>query len=213
MHAHLGNHTVNRGSLNQRIPDANAVPTIAIETQRGLQLRLLRAADLCALADALADTTACDCLYFEGLGEAHVEAAGWLRWRQAGYEAGRALALAAFDADDRLLGEVSLDELRPADAPLSATACRVGQLSYWVRASQRGQGHGVDMTRALCHYAFQHLGVSHIEMSISAANQPSLQLAHRLGARQYGRGHATAHACAPLAFRLHAGDLFPTGKV
>jgi ribosomal-protein-serine acetyltransferase len=130
----------------------------------------------------------------EAVQESLADMSPWLSWCRADYglhdalqrvmyckqswDTGERYAFAVFDAQDRLVGGVGLNEVDQRN--LSAN------LGYWVRRSANGQGYAACAARATAVFGFQTLGLRRIEISAAVSNIPSQRCAERIGARREG---------------------------
>jgi RimJ/RimL family protein N-acetyltransferase len=76
----------------------------------------------------------------------------------------------------RLLGTLSLHSINEANA--------VGQLGYFVRESERGQGIAVEAAKRLIDFAFKDLKLHRLEILIATHNHNSERVAKKLGAEK-----------------------------
>jgi RimJ/RimL family protein N-acetyltransferase len=85
--------------------------------------------------------------------------------------AGRGVALAVADADDRLIGTVGLMEIHDGQA----------EIGYWIAAAARGRGAAARATVLLRDWAHTELGLHTVEVLPHRDNQPSRRAAERAG--------------------------------
>ena len=101
--------------------------------------------------------------------------------------AGRELALAVVDADDRLLGALGMSNFDWADMK--------GEIGYWMAPEARRRGIGARATRMLAEWAVTTLGLERVELLANPKNEASQRLAERAGftregvLRRYRRRH------------------------
>ena len=117
--------------------------------------------------------------------------------------AGRELALAIVDPDDRVLGALGISNF---DWPnLKA------EIGYWMVAAERRRGIGTRSTRLLAEWAIATLGLERIELLANPLNEASQRLAERAGftregtLRRYRRRHGVREDL--VMFSLLADDL------
>jgi RimJ/RimL family protein N-acetyltransferase len=118
-------------------------------------------------------------------------------------KAGRELALAIVDREDRLLGALGISNF---DWPnLKA------EIGYWMVAEQRRRGIGARATRLLAEWAVGTLGLERLELLANPLNEASQRLAERAGftregtLRRYRRRHGEREDL--VMFSLLAEDL------
>jgi RimJ/RimL family protein N-acetyltransferase len=120
-------------------------------------------------------------------------------------EAGRELAMAVVDADDRLLGALGLSNFDWTDMK--------GEIGYWVATEARRRGVGSRATRMLAEWAVAALELERIELLAHPDNEASQRLAERAGftreglLRRYRRRHGVREDL--VMFSLLAEDLAP----
>lgn len=76
----------------------------------------------------------------------------------------------------------------------------VGNLGYWIRTDQTGQGFATEAASALADHARRKLGIARVEIAVHPQNARSARVARSLGARDEGlvparivyRGHNVA---------------------
>ena len=117
--------------------------------------------------------------------------------------AGRELALAVVDADDRLVGAVGLANFDWSDLK--------AEIGYWIAAEARRRAIGTRATRLLAEWAISGLGLERVELLANPRNEASLRLAERAGftregaLRRYRRRHGVREDL--VMFSLLAEDL------
>ena len=77
-----------------------------------------------------------------------------------------------------LIGEILLFGIRP-EAPQ-------GEVGYWLREDQQGQGIVTRAARAILAFGFNELGLERIELRCAVENQKSRAIAERLGFTREG---------------------------
>jgi RimJ/RimL family protein N-acetyltransferase len=92
--------------------------------------------------------------------------------------AGRELAMAVVDRDDRVLGAVGITNFDWADQ-----RCEIG---YWVVAEERGRGIGARAARLLASWAIGTLGMERVELLAHPENAASQRVAERAGFTREG---------------------------
>jgi len=102
--------------------------------------------------------------------------AAWERQRQFDNAYGFGLFL---NADDRLLGEVSLGMVQRGPFQ-SAT------IGYWVDRRAAGHGYVPEGVALVIEYGFEELGLHRLEAAIVPRNAPSRRVAIKLGLREEG---------------------------
>ena len=101
--------------------------------------------------------------------------------------AGRELALAVVDADDRVLGALGMSNFDWANMK--------GEIGYWMAPEARRRGIGARATRMLAEWGLTTLGLERLELLANPANEASQRLAERAGftregvLRKYRRRH------------------------
>jgi RimJ/RimL family protein N-acetyltransferase len=117
--------------------------------------------------------------------------------------AGRELALAIVDGDDRILGALGLSNFDWPDLK--------AEIGYWIAAEARRRGIGSRATRMLAVWALTTLGVERLELLANPHNEASQRLAERAGftregtLRRYRRRHGVREDL--VMFSMLAGDL------
>jgi [ribosomal protein S5]-alanine N-acetyltransferase len=117
--------------------------------------------------------------------------------------AGRELALAIVDVDDRVLGALGLSNFDWRDLK--------GEIGYWMAAESRRRGIGARATRMLAEWALTSLGLERLELLAHPDNEASQRLAERAGftregtLRRYRRRHGAREDL--VMFSLLAEDL------
>lgn len=106
------------------------------------------------------------------------EALRWAAFCRQGWKDGTHYEFALFDARERLLGGVGLNQLDRRD--------RCANLGYWLRNSATGQGHAACAGRAAAAFGFGTLGLQRIEIVAALGNLASQRCAERIGARREG---------------------------
>ncbi|MDB2548680.1 GNAT family N-acetyltransferase [Paracoccaceae bacterium] len=81
--------------------------------------------------------------------------------------------------DQRLLGAVTLDNIRRGPA-------QAGTIGYWIGQSYARNGYMREAVVALIHYAFTRLGLSRIESACLPENTPSRGLLEKCGYKYEG---------------------------
>ncbi len=145
-------------------------------------LREWRADDAPAIAAMLTDP---HLLKWSSMSEVGIDA--WIAEQQAGRR-GPSLAICA-TGTDRPLGKVAL---RMPGRASPATACAaiqqsdhpVGELSYWVLPEARGRGVATAAVNAMLDRARLLAAVRSVALDVEIDNEPSLRVAHRLGAER-----------------------------
>ena len=121
--------------------------------------------------------------------------------------AGRELALAIVDTDDRLIGALGLSNVDWPDLK--------AEIGYWMAAESRRRGIGARATRMLAVWAISALGLERIELLANPENEASQRLAERAGftregtLRRYRRRHGVREDL--VMFSLLAGDIAEDG--
>ncbi|MET0615922.1 MAG: GNAT family N-acetyltransferase [Thermoleophilaceae bacterium] len=117
--------------------------------------------------------------------------------------AGRELALAVVDADDRLLGALGMSNFDWADMK--------GEIGYWMAPEARRRGIGARATWMLAEWAVTTLGLERVELLANPKNEASQRLAERAGftregvLRRYRRRHGVREDL--VMYSLLAEDL------
>ncbi|HEV7846309.1 MAG TPA: GNAT family N-acetyltransferase [Thermoleophilaceae bacterium] len=117
--------------------------------------------------------------------------------------AGRELALAIVDADDRLLGALGISNFAWTDLK--------AEIGYWMAPEARRRGIGARATRMLAEWAITTLGLERLELLANPENEASQRLAVRAGftreglLRRYRRRHGVREDL--VMFSLLAEDL------
>jgi len=117
--------------------------------------------------------------------------------------AGRELALAIVDTDDRLLGALGMSNFDWSNLK--------AEIGYWTVAEHRRRGVGARATRLLSEWALTTLGLERLELLANPLNEASLRLAERAGftregtLRLYRRRHGVREDLA--MYSLLAEDL------
>lgn len=102
--------------------------------------------------------------------------AAWERQRQFDHAYGFGLFL---NADDRLLGEVSLGTVHRGPF-------QTATIGYWVDRREAGNGYVPEGVALVIRYAFEELGLHRLEAAIVPRNAPSRRVAAKLGLRDEG---------------------------
>jgi [ribosomal protein S5]-alanine N-acetyltransferase len=119
--------------------------------------------------------------------------------------AGRELALAIVDPDDRVLGALGLSNFDWPDLK--------AEIGYWVVADARRRGVGARATRLLAIWAITSLGLERVELLANPENEASQRLAERAGftregvLRRYRRRHGVREDL--VMFSMLAEDVAP----
>ncbi|MFN3766889.1 MAG: GNAT family N-acetyltransferase [Ectopseudomonas guguanensis] len=103
------------------------------------------------------------------------DARQWIARCEAAQEQGSAYDLGVFlhDSGD-FCGSVAINQIDPA------VGC--GNIGYWIRQDQQGQGLASEAARAIIIFGLRDLGLKRMEIVVAVGNQPSQRLAERLGA-------------------------------
>ena len=96
----------------------------------------------------------------------------------ADLRAGRELALAVVDRDDRLLGALGMSNFNWSDMK--------AEIGYWMAAEARRRGFGARATRLLAEWGITKLGLERIELLANPQNEASQRLAERAGFTREG---------------------------
>ncbi|MFT5125799.1 MAG: ribosomal-protein-serine acetyltransferase [Kiritimatiellia bacterium] len=119
----------------------------------------------------------------------------WLDWCHAGYvleesEAFITGAIACWDmniefdfgifrrSDQRLLGGCGLNQLEPSNGQ--------GNVGYWIRTSELGQGYAAEAGRRVTRFGFEKIHLRRIEICMALENLASRAVAEKLGAAPEG---------------------------
>lgn len=101
-------------------------------------------------------------------------------WASRSIAAGTAVPLFLFRReDDRLLGAITLDNIRRGPA-------QAGTLGYWIGEPYARNGYMSEAIRAVVHHAFEKMGLSRIEAACLPENAPSRGLLERSGFKYEG---------------------------
>jgi len=101
-------------------------------------------------------------------------------WAQRSVSGGTAIPLFLFRrADDRLLGAITLDNIRRGPA-------QAGTLGYWTGQAYARQGYMREAIGAMVHYAFARLDLSRIEAACLPENAASRGLLESSGFKYEG---------------------------
>jgi RimJ/RimL family protein N-acetyltransferase len=95
---------------------------------------------------------------------------------------GEAIGLLAVDDDDRLLGSISLMDLRAAPD--------YGEIGYWIAADARGRGVATRAVRLLTDWAHHELGRDRLEIIVHKDNTASHGVPLRAGYERLPGLHA-----------------------
>jgi RimJ/RimL family protein N-acetyltransferase len=63
---------------------------------------------------------------------------------------------------------------------------KYGNLGYWIRSSQSGQGIATAATLRLAQFAFKQLSLNRVEIVVATKNVASIRVAERTGALREG---------------------------
>jgi RimJ/RimL family protein N-acetyltransferase len=119
--------------------------------------------------------------------------------------AGRELALAIADADDRVVGALGMSNFDWLDLK--------AEIGYWMAAEARRRGIGSRATRMLAEWALRTLGLERLELLANPMNEASQRLAERAGftreglLRRYRRRHGVREDL--VMYAMLAEDLEP----
>ena len=120
----------------------------------------------------------------------------WLPWAQPGYDRGVAqrfvkdsmaawhegkafdFAIRLRDDLDRHVGNVSVWHVSQQNA--------VGEVGYWIRSDEMGNGLGTEATARVLRVAYEELGCHKVVLRIAVGNASSERLAEKLGFLQEG---------------------------
>ena len=117
--------------------------------------------------------------------------------------AGREIAMAVVDEDDRVLGALGMSNFDWRDAK--------GEIGYWMAPEARRRGVGSRATRMLAEWAVDTLGLERVELLAHPENEASQRLAERAGftreglLRMYRRRHGVREDL--VMYALLAEDL------
>jgi RimJ/RimL family protein N-acetyltransferase len=114
----------------------------------------------------------------------------WMPWASPGYDHGAALAwirgetgdayrFVMIDPAGELVGSCGLNGLSALN--------RSGNLGYWVRSDQTGNGYATTATRLLRRYGHDVAELHRIEVVMSVHNEASRRVAEKAGAHHEGR--------------------------
>jgi ribosomal-protein-serine acetyltransferase len=107
------------------------------------------------------------------------ESRSWIKKRPAEWKKGIAYDFAILDAADKsYLGGCGINKIHKID--------RYANLGYWVRTSRTGRGVATAATLLLAKWGFVALNLNRIEILVATANQRSLRVAEKAGARREG---------------------------
>jgi RimJ/RimL family protein N-acetyltransferase len=99
----------------------------------------------------------------------------WIAQCQKEIEAASAYDLGIFSArSDRLLGGISINQINKR--------YKLGNIGYWVRQSEQGNGFATEAVKLVIPYGFQVLGLNRLEIAILEANLASRKVAEKAGA-------------------------------
>lgn len=101
----------------------------------------------------------------------------WLQTIKPEWDKGRAYSFAIFNHTKQFLGGCGLS--RMDEHP-------VMNLGYWIRTGATRRGVATEATRGLACFAFDHLGMTRVEIIMSTRNIPSQRVAEKAGARFEG---------------------------
>lgn len=87
------------------------------------------------------------------------------------------------DQDERLLGAVTLSNIRRGVA-------ETGTLGYWIGQSVAGRGHATAAVRAVLDFGFQEAKLHRIEAACLPTNLPSRRVLEKAGFRREGLARA-----------------------
>jgi RimJ/RimL family protein N-acetyltransferase len=119
--------------------------------------------------------------------------------------AGRELALAIVDTDDRVVGALGISNFDWANLK--------AEIGYWTVAEHRRRGFGARGTRLLAEWALTKLGLERLELLANPRNEASQRLAERAGftregtLRLYRRRHGVREDL--VMFSMLVEDLGP----
>jgi ribosomal-protein-serine acetyltransferase len=106
------------------------------------------------------------------------EARTWIAFCKRNWEDGGHYDFAIYDAQDRLIGGIGLNQLDEHDLRAN--------LGYWLRNSASGQGYAALAGRRLARFAFEALALRRIEIVAAVGNLASQRCAERIGAKREG---------------------------
>ncbi len=101
-------------------------------------------------------------------------------WNQAWRQGTAYVFLIRRLSDQKLIGGVSLTQVRPWPANSAA-------LGYWIGATHTGQGYMTEAVCGLCDWAFETLCLARIEAGILPDNNRSRRVLERAGFAEEGR--------------------------
>ena len=111
-----------------------------------------------------------------------LERSAWrtrLRRYRGEFAEGTAVALFIFDATDRLLGGITLGNVRRG-------VSQSGHIGYWMGERHAGKGLMPDAVNLLCRYAFDTLKLHRIEAACIPDNLRSRRVLEKVGFQQEG---------------------------
>jgi RimJ/RimL family protein N-acetyltransferase len=141
-----------------------------------LLLRPWRLADAEDFWTALQDP---EIALWNGSGSASRDDAVAVLARRANWSTGDHASWAIVDADDRLLGSLSLHRIDLLE--------RDAEIGYWTVPAARGRGVAPRTVAAVCGWAFDVLGLERIELVHAAENVASGRVAEKAGFTREGR--------------------------
>lgn len=131
------------------------------------------------------------------------DALKWIAFSRHGWQKGEHYTFAVFDAQDRLIGDVGLNQLDGHNLRAN--------LGYWLRPSATGKGYAALAGRVLTAFGFETLGLRRIEIVAAVGNHASQRTAEHIGARREGvaRQRIVMHGQSDdaVVYGLLPGDL------
>ena len=98
-------------------------------------------------------------------------------------ELGHAWPFFIYDEEDRLVGGVTLSNVRRGIA-------EAGTLGYWMGRPYAGRGHATAAVKAVSRYAFRSLGLHRLEAACVPTNAASRRVLEKAGFRLEGEARA-----------------------
>jgi RimJ/RimL family protein N-acetyltransferase len=108
------------------------------------------------------------------------EAAGYVRESTLSWREGRAFDFSIRSRTESTghLGNISVWQV--------SRMGRSGEIGYWIRTDQAGNGIATEVTRAMLTVGFEHLGFHKVNLRIAVGNRASERVAEKLGFTKEG---------------------------
>lgn len=152
------------------------MPAELIETER-LILRRFARRDVASLEEAVRASLVDlhEWLPWAHMDYTHDDAVAFVRDSMQAWKEAKAFdyAVRPRQAPERHVGNVSIWQ--------TSRSGKIGEIGYWVRSDEIGQGYATEATRAMTRVGFQSMGLHKVTLRIAVGNRGSERVAEKLG--------------------------------